>query len=243
VSEQYEPDNVLDRLSDPKTLEFHYAHVKDRERELLARNVPLAGGDVLSVGAGWDVGRHLFPSPSYRLTAVDLNSDMVGWATESGQADSAVVGRAGELRFEPGSFDVVLYRLVLHHVAYQQPLAPLFREAARILRPGGFMVAVEPGLFHPVGLALAAANRLGAAGRIHGTVDDLPLSPRALCAEARRAGLEPQLHAVTFAWRRLARPVQRVIYPFDRLGSLPLLRVLGHHLMLLAQRPSLHSGG
>lgn len=243
VSEQYEPDNVLDRLSDPETLELHYAHVKERERELLARRLPLRRGDVLSVGAGWDVGRHLFPAPAFHLTAADLNSDMVGWATRSGQADEAVVGLAGELPFEPESFDVVLYRLVLHHVAYQQPLEPVLAEAARLLRPGGWLLAVEPGLFHPVGAGLALANRLGLGERIHGTVDDLPLSPRALRAAARAAGLEPQVHAVTFAWRRLPRVVQRAIYPIDRLGSLPVLRNMGHHLLLLARRPSLHSVG
>jgi SAM-dependent methyltransferase len=238
VSEPYDSDNWLDRLSDPATLDLQYRHVQSRERELLARWLPLDSGDVLSVGAGWHVGRHLFPSPAYRLTAVELNADMVSYATESGQADAAVVARAGELPFEPGSFDVVLYRLVLHHVAYQQPLGPVLAEAARLLRPGGWLVAVEPGLFHPLGLALAAANRLHLAKRIHGTVDDIPLSPLMLRREARRAGLAPTIHAVTFAWRRLPRLLQRAIYPTDRLGSLPVLRDFGHHLMLLAGRAS-----
>ena len=116
---------------------------------------------MLSVGAGWDVGRHLFPAPAWRLTAVDVDLNVVTHATETGQADEALVARAGELPFEPGSFDVVLYRLVLHHVAYTQPLGPVIAEAARLLRPGGALVAVEPGLFHPVGAALALANRVG----------------------------------------------------------------------------------
>lgn len=243
MSERYERDNVLDRLSDPATLEQHYLHVKQRECELLDRLLPSREGEVLSVGAGWDVGRHLFPAPQYRLTAVDLNPDMVRSATETGQADAGVVARAGALPFERESFDVVLYRLVLHHVAYQQPLGPVLAEAARLLRPGGVLVAVEPGLHHPVGALLALANRLGAAERIHGTVDDLPLSPRLLRRDARRAGLDPEVHAVTFSWRRLPRPVQRALYPLDRFGSIPGARALGHHLMLLGRRPPLHSGG
>ena len=236
-------DNLLDRLSDPDTLELHYAHVKRRERELLARLLPRGGGDVLSVGAGWDVGRHLFPDPGWRLTAVDLDLNAVRYATESGQADDAVVASAGELPFDSEMFDVILYRLVLHHVAYRQPLGPVFAEAARLLRPGGVLVAVEPGLLHPIGAALALANRLGIAQRIHGTIDDLPLSPLALRAHARRAGLEPEVHAVTFTWRRFPPVVQRALYPLDRLGSLPVLRELGHHLLLFARRPPLHSRG
>lgn len=243
VSEPYQPDNLLDRVSDPDTLELHYAQVKRRERELLARLLPLEGGDVLSVGAGWHVGRHLFPAPAWRLTAVDLDLNAVRHATQTGQADDALVASAGELPFDPESFDVVLYRLVLHHVAYKRPLGPVIAEAARLLRPGGALVAVEPGLFHPVGATLAAANRLGVAERVHGTVDDLPLSPVKLRAHARSAGLEPQVHTVTFAWRRLPPVIQRALYPFDRFGSVPLLRDLGHHLLFFARRPPRHSGG
>ena len=243
VSEPYEPDNLLDRLSDPDTLEFHYAQVKKRERALLARRLPLAGGEVLSVGAGWDVGRHLFPAPAFKLTAVDLDGNAVAHATATGAADDAVVASAGELPFEPRSFDVVLYRLVLHHVAYQRPLAPVIAEAARLLRPGGALVAVEPGLFHPIGAALAAANRFGLAERIHGTIDDLPLSPRALRRDALAAGFTPEIHAVTYAWRRLPPVVQRIVYPLDRLGSLPIFRDLGHHLLLLARLPPVHPDG
>ena len=66
------------------------------------------------------------------------------------------------------------------------------------------MIAVEPGLWHPVGLGLAIANRAGAGTAIHGTPDDIPLSPRRLESEATAAGLAAELHAVTFTWRRLA---------------------------------------
>ena len=243
MAESEVPDNLLDRISDPDTLELHYAQVKRRERELLGRLLPLTGGDVLSVGAGWDVGRHLFPAPAWRLVVADVDLNVVTHAMETGQADEAVVARAGELPFAPESFDVVLYRLVLHHVAYRQPLGPVIEEGARLLRPGGALVAVEPGLFHPVGAALALANRAGVAERIHGTVDDLPLSPLKLRRYARSAGLEPQVHAVTFAWRRLPRGVQRAIYALDGLGSVPFLRDLGHHLLFFARRPPVHSEG
>jgi SAM-dependent methyltransferase len=242
VSEPYTPDNLLDRRSDPQTLEQYYGHVQRREQELLARLLPRAGGDVLSVGAGWHVGRHLFPAPGWRLTAVDVDGNMVRYATESGQADAAVEASAGELPFEPESFDVILYRLVLHHIAYKGPLGPVIAEGARLLRPGGVLVGVEPGLFHPVGAALALANRAGVARRIHGTVDDVPLSPVALRAHARRAGLRPEVHAITFAWRRFPGAIQRAVYPLDRLGSVPILKDLGHHLLFLARRPPEHSG-
>jgi SAM-dependent methyltransferase len=215
VSEPYQPDNLLDRRSDPATLQVHYDQEHRRERDLLDRRLGLKGGEVLSVGSGWHPGRHLFPRPAWRMTGVEINPAML----ESEELDAGVEGRAGELPFGPGSFDVVLYRLVLHHVVFQGPLAPAFEEAARLLRPGGAMVAVEPGLWHPVGAALELANRAGLGTRVHGTPDDVPLSPRLLLSEARAAGLAPELHAVTF-------------------GSRPRLAPFGHTLLLIARRYS-----
>jgi SAM-dependent methyltransferase len=235
VKDLYTPDNLLDRLSDPETLQVHYRHLHDREREILARRLPLAGGDVLSVGCGPNPGRHLFPAPAFRLTGADVDPEYVEAARA--QADEAVLAAAGELPFGDASFDVVLYRLVLHHLAYQGPLAPVFEEAARLLRPGGALVAIEPGLWHPVGAALALANTNGAlATRIHGSPDDIPLSPVALAREASGAGLDPELHALTFTWRRMPRPAQRVLQRLDRIGSRPRAAPFGHHLLLIGRR-------
>ncbi|HWF75106.1 MAG TPA: class I SAM-dependent methyltransferase [Solirubrobacteraceae bacterium] len=237
ASEPYDADNVLDRLTSQATLETHYLTLETRERELLDRRLGLAGGDALSVGCGWNPGRHLFPAPAFRLVAVDADPAKVAGVIETGRADEAHVGEAGALDLPDRSFDVVLYRLVLHHIVYQGPLAPSFEEAARLLRPGGTLVAIEPGLWHPVGAALALANRAGMATAIHGTPDDIPLSPRRLRALARAAGLEPELHALTYSWRRLPRRIARLLEPLDALGSRPRAAFFGHTLVLLARKP------
>ena len=71
---------------------------------------------------------------------------------------------------------------------------------------------------------------------MHGTPDDIPLSPRRLIGESRAAGLVPELHAVTYTWRRLPPVVQRSLQPLDALGSRPRAAVFGHTLMLIARR-------
>ena len=152
------------------------------------------------------------------------------------RADEVHLGYAGRLDFPPASFDVVLYRLVLHHIAYQGPLEPCFAEAARLLRPGGAMIAIEPGLWHPVGLGLALANRTGVATAVHGTPDDIPLSPRRLCAEARSAGLRPRAARGHLHLAAPAPALQRALAPLDALGSRPRAAPLGHTLMLIARR-------
>jgi SAM-dependent methyltransferase len=236
-SEPYAADNVLDRLTSRATLEEHYRTLEDRERALVERRLGITEGAVLSVGCGWNPGRHLFPVPAFRLVGVDADGAKVAGVIETGRADEAHVGQAGALSLPDASFDVVLYRLVLHHIVYQGPLAPCFEEAHRLLRPGGTLVAIEPGLWHPVGAALALANRAGVATAIHGTPDDVPLSPRRLVAEARAAGLDPELHALTYTWRRLPRRVQRLVEPVDALASRPRAAPFGHTLVLFARKP------
>jgi SAM-dependent methyltransferase len=234
-SEPYSPDNLLDRMSRASTLEVHYRQMMRRERAILVRRLGVTEGDVLSVGCGWLPGRHLFPPRDFRLVAVDSSPDRVAGVLSSLDADEAQVGYAGQLAFPPRSFDAILYRLVMHHIAHRNPLAPCFTEAARLLRPGGALVVIEPGLWHPVGAALALANRLGVATALHGTPDDVPLSPRRLIAEARDAGLTPELHAVTYTWRRLPPSVQRALQPLDELGSRRRAAQFGHTLLLIAR--------
>jgi SAM-dependent methyltransferase len=236
-SEAYEPRNLLDRLTRKSTLEVHYRQMMRRERLLLARRLGISRGDVLSVGCGWHPGRHLFPAPAFRLVGADANPDRVAGVLSAGTVDDALVGHAGRLDLPERSFDAILYRLVLHHLAFHGSLAPSFEEAARLLRPRGALVAIEPGLWHPVGLALAVANRAGAARAIHGTPDDIPLSPRLLARESRAAGLVPELHAVTYTWRRLPAALQRLLQPIDQLGSRPRAAPFGHTLLLIARAP------
>jgi SAM-dependent methyltransferase len=236
-SRPYRENSLLDRLSRRPTLEVHYRQMMRQERALLARYLPLADGDVLSVGAGWLPGRYLFPAPAFRLVAVDADADRVAGVIATGQADEARLGHAGRLEFAEGSFDIVLYRLVLHHLAFQGPLGPIFAEAARLLAPGGALVAIEPGLWHPVGLELALANRTGLAVAVHGTPDDIPLSPRQLISQAVGAGLIPKLYAVTYTWRRLPAAVQRTMQPLDALGTRSRAARFGHTLLLIARKP------
>ena len=236
-SSPYVEDNLLDRLSKRSTLEVHYEHLKLREQVLVRRRIGLSSGRVLSIGCGWHPGRHLFPSPSFRLVGVDADPAKVTGVLAEGRADEAHVGYAGSIDLPDAAFDVVLYRLVLHHLAFRGALDRYFHEAARLLRPGGALVALEPGLWHPVGRALAIANGLDVGERMHGTADDIPLSPRLLINQSRDAGLVAELHAVTYTWRRLAPALQRALWPLDELGSRPRAARFGHTLMLIARKP------
>jgi hypothetical protein len=208
-----------------------------RGRQLVAARLGFASGDAVSIGCGWHPGRHLFPAPAFRLTTVDADGNCVTSAIANGTADDGFVGLAGKLELAPESSDAVLYRLVLHHIAYKEPLRPCFEEApppaaarrrARRDRTGS--VASDRG-------TLAIANRIGASVAVHGTPDDVPLSPPQLLAESRAAGLDPELHAVSYAWRRLPPAIQDLLRPLERIGSRPRAAPFGHTLLLLAREP------
>ena len=65
-----------------------------------------------------------------------------------------LIGDALDLPFAPGSFDLVVANLVIHHV---RPLSRLFGELVRVLAPGGQLVALEPSPL--VGLLVHATAR------------------------------------------------------------------------------------
>ncbi len=237
TSEPCDPDNLLDRLSSQETLEHHYRRLVERERAILVARLPLTGGRVLSGGAGWHPGRHLFPAPAFHLVAVQSDPAKVAGVLETGRAEQAIRGSACQLTLPAGTFDVVLYRLVMHPVGFPGPLAPCFGVAARLLAPGGALAVIELGRGHPIGAGLALANRLGLGELAHGTPDDVPRSPRALLRGAGAAGLEPELHTVTYTWRRLTATVQRRLGVLDGPGSRPRAARFGHTLMLVARAP------
>src|SRR4051812_50226810 len=114
MSEIYTPENLLDRLSDPRTLAAQYERGKRRERELLERHLGLDGGDALSVGCGWHPGRHLLPRPAWRFVAADIDPQRARHPGASGEADEGPQGAARELDVLAGeAFHGVLHPALL----------------------------------------------------------------------------------------------------------------------------------
>ncbi len=221
MSEAYDPDNLLDRHTARSTMELQYEHMFRREAELLSRRLGLRGGDVLSVGCGWNPGRHAFPAPG---VADDRGRARGGEAARAGRGGRARrgAGRAGggaaaRARRASTWCSTGWCSTTSPSRARSRPCSMRRR---RLLRPGGALVAVEPGSWHPVGAGLAAANRARSrdGGARHARRH--PAVAARLVAEARDAGLEPELHAVTYSWRRMPAGLQRALWPVDSaLGS------------------------
>ena len=80
------------------------------------------------------------------ITAVDLSEEMLGRARQKIQSGKVTFHQADitkEWNFVNGTYDLVSFSLVLEHIQF---LDPVFREASRILNPGGHIYLGE---LHP----------------------------------------------------------------------------------------------
>ena len=99
---------------------------------------------ILEVGCGWgELSDWLARETGAEVVAIDLSPRMVELARARGVA--AEVGDVQALRFEDGAFDVAVAAWMLYHVP---DLDRALAELARVLRPGGRLVAVTNSRFH-----------------------------------------------------------------------------------------------
>jgi len=214
-----------------------------------------SGRDVLEIGVGMGAD-HLewAKSGPRRLVGVDLTPRAVAWTDQRlatyGFASELKEGDAEHLPFPDESFDIVYSWGVLHH----SPDTPqAFREAHRVLRPGGSLRAM---IYHRpsvVGLMLWARHGL-AAGHLGLSLTDVyarhlesPGTKGYTVAEARRLvapfGASEIRTAVSFGDLLLGevgqRHVGRGLTLAKRFWPRPLVRrmsALGLYLLIGAKK-------
>lgn len=105
----------------------------------LERWLPDDGGAVLELGAGWcDFSNEV---RARRVVAMDLDATVEKAAAEHVQAE---VGDCSDLsRFGDGEFDLVFASNLLEHLD-RETTGRLLAESARVLRPGGRLVLMQP---------------------------------------------------------------------------------------------------
>lgn len=167
----------------------------DRGWETLARRFDAAvpGSDplrVLDVGCGTGQSRRIYSRRGDRgdrggyYAGLDLSLTALRLARRR-SAGGWLQADALRLPVRAASFDVVAFSSVLHHVPDRRAA---LAEAARVLRPGGWVFAFDPNLLHPAMLLFRHPgsplyNPKGV------SPDERPLLPRTLREDFAAAGL------------------------------------------------------
>jgi len=142
----------------------------DDELDVLAELVPIAGRDIVELGCGAArLARSLLERhPDSRVTGLEVDERQHAKNLASPQPGLTFVsGGAQAIPFPDACFDVALMLKSLHHVPMPL-LAQALDEAARVLRPGGYLYVSEPiydgpfnaliRLFNDEGVVRAAAQ-------------------------------------------------------------------------------------
>lgn len=124
---------------------------KDRGWQTLQRCFAKVTGNayhlrILDVGCGTGQSRRIYAPHARTYTGIDLSHVALRVARARHRESVWLQGDARLLPFADGSFDVIAFSSVLHHVA---DIELALAAARRVLTPGGLIFAFDPNLLHP----------------------------------------------------------------------------------------------
>jgi SAM-dependent methyltransferase len=263
----YDRGGELRRLADAEgTLEL------ERVRDILHQVLPPAPARVLDVGGGPGTHAAWLAAEGYEVELIDPVALHVEQAAERSAAQpdrpfEAEIGDARGLPDADSSADAVLLLGPLYHLTERSDRLLALREAARVVRPGGVIVAcvisrfaswldgTRQGLLVTEPEFKAISLRDMATGRHQGKADDDPRwfttayfhLPNELAEELADAGLvDVELVAVQGPFwllgdlaSRMADPTQRngLLESIERISREPSMLGASAHILGIGRRP------
>ena len=224
--------------SDPETaaVAAYHRHVdqsRERLREVLERYPPQEGAVIVELGADHCWASEVFLEHGCRVIAVDI-SDHLYRAERAGDPDLCrLQSDMNDLPLTDGCVDAVWAVAAAHH---SWSLEKTFAEAARVLKPGGFLAfCCEPmpsWLRYPFGLAFGADEReLG--------INETWNHRGTWLAEARAAGFEAELVFPRFDRAGIEARLRSKGLPTFLAGWIaPVLPLLQVSIHLVATKPA-----
>lgn len=245
IHETRDAKGIINRLRPIRWLKYNARSVQLRTVDVLT---PLLGEIkdpvivVVGIGLG-NIFNWLWRGSEPTRIGIDVNHEVMLQARAEYGADHyhAVEGDGRQLPFPDGSVDVVVYDFSLHHLIGQGPLEAFIAEGARVLRPGGFIVAREPSSFSPSGFALNVINRFGLMHKLTGASNqEFALSPPQLIRMFEQHGSVRAVVGLTYLFaHRLPPWVQDLITKSEPyLFGGPRRRWLADFLLYAVQTPA-----
>jgi SAM-dependent methyltransferase len=199
----------------------------------------LKSGDlVLDIGGGGGFKASLLCDlvPRLRVVGLDVSATSLAERHEDARLDANVVSGMECTPFRSACLDAVVFFGALHHTAEQ---LRTLREVARILRPGGLVLLLEPN---------SLAVRLNGAGMAPANDIEFRFTLPFVLTQLDLAGFDvEEVRTESIASRVLDRFPggqsyfgRRVAFEIDRLllGRLPLVRRLGAAMWVAARKPA-----
>lgn len=158
MSPSYSIDEVASAYNQwSKTYESFENLTRDLSAMVLRQQLwPLSHHDVLEIGCGTGLNSRYLAQHSKRFLAMDFSAGMLAAARAKVSNPGASFIQRDIRNGWPlagASVDLVVCSLVLEHI---EDLGPIFKEAARVLRPGGEFFVCE---YHPFRQLLGSQAR------------------------------------------------------------------------------------
>lgn len=138
------------RMSSPIVAE-RFRELKRKVEAIRSSDGGQESVDVLDVGCGMGVQAAVWAEDGYRVTAVDLDPDLIRLGSENAASARLPidfrVGSAEKLPFDDDSFDVCMTIELIEHV---EDWTKCLDEACRVLRPGGVLALTTSNVLCPV---------------------------------------------------------------------------------------------
>lgn len=186
-----------------------------RFAEMISLTGPVA---MLDIGCGTGHSRAVYTGRFQNYTGLDLSGESIALARQKHRGDKWVRGDAARLPFPAGSFDLVAFSSVLHHLPDRR--AALV-EAHRVLRSGGRVFAFDPNLLHPA-MALFRWPKSPLYTREGVSPNESPLLPGTLRRDFQQAGFHQirQRCQSDISYRAVApKRLNAVLYLHNRIDA------------------------
>lgn len=169
---------------------------------------------ILFIGVGSGDVLPIIEMTGKMVVGIDLNKRFL---CQSRDCCHPIEGDGSFLPLKDRTFDLVICNMVLHHIVGQGGLEKTLSECGRVLKKNGKLMAFEPNLLHPSGLAMTALNTLHLYHKVAGGSDyEYALSPFRLAKMCRLYFKETTIQAITFSHPRFPLFVQNLFRCADR---------------------------